>query len=158
MLEKTFASPLDCKELKQVYPKENQSWIFIGRTDMESEAPILWLPNSKNWLIGKDLMLGKIEGRQRKGQQRMRWLDDITDLMDLSLNKLQSMGLAKIRHNWVTKLNWTEAAAAAAKSLQSCTTVRPHRWQPTRLLCPWDSPGKKTGMGCHSLLQRMYSC
>ena len=158
VLEKTFESPLDCKKLKQVYPKENQSWIFIGRTDTESEAPILWLPDSKNWLIGKDLILGKIEGRQRKGQQRVRWLDGITDLMDLSLNKLQSMGLAKIRHNWVTKLNWAEAAAAAAKLLQSCTTVRPHRRQPTRLLCPWDSPGKNTGVGCHFLLQCMYSC
>ena len=106
VFEKTLESPLDCKELKQVYLKGNKSWIFIGRTDAESEALIFCPPDANNWLIGKDPTLGKIEGRQRRGWQRMRQLDSITDLMDLSLNKLQSMGLQRSdRTEW---LNWTE--------------------------------------------------
>ena len=74
----TLESPLDCKEIQPVHPKGNQSCIFIGRTDAEAEAPSLWPPNMKSQLIGKTLMLGKIEGSRRRGQQRMRWLDGIT--------------------------------------------------------------------------------
>ena len=91
VLEKTLESPLDCKEIKLVNSKGNQSWIFIGRTDAEAEAPILWPPDSKNWLMEKTLMLGKIEGRRRRRQQRMRWLDDTTDIMDMSLSRLQEL-------------------------------------------------------------------
>ena len=80
-------SPLDSKESQPVHPKGNQSWIFIGRTDAEAETPILWSPDSKNQ--EKTLMLGKIEGRRRRGQQRMRWLDSITNSMDMHLTKLQ---------------------------------------------------------------------
>ena len=89
VIQKTLASPLDCKEIQPVHPKENQSWIFIGRTD--AEAPILWPPDAKNWLIGNTLMLGKIEVRRRRGQQRMIWLDGIADSMDISLSKLQEL-------------------------------------------------------------------
>ena len=85
VLEKTLGSPLDSKEIKPVNPKGNQPWIFIGRTDAEAKAPILWPPDAKSWLIGKDPDVGKIEGKRRKGRQRMRWLDDITNLMDMSL-------------------------------------------------------------------------
>ena len=88
VLEKTLESPLDCKEIQPVHPKGDQSWLFIGRTDAEAETPILWPSDVKNQLIGKDLMLGKIEGRVVRGQQRMRWLDGITDLMDMSLRNL----------------------------------------------------------------------
>ena len=75
VLEKTLESPLDCKEIHPVHPKGDQSWVFIGRTDVEAETPILWPPDAKSWLIWKDPMLGKIEGRRRSGRQRMRWLD-----------------------------------------------------------------------------------
>ena len=87
VLEKTLESPLDCKEIQPVHPKGNQSWIFIGRTDAEAETPIVWPPDSKSWLIWR-LMLRKIEGSRRRGRQRMRWLDDIINGMDMNLSKL----------------------------------------------------------------------
>ena len=86
VLEKTLESSLDCKEIQSVHPKGNQSSIFIGRTDAKAEAPILWPPDANS--LGKALMLGKTEGRRRRGQQRMRLLDGIIDSMDMSLSKL----------------------------------------------------------------------
>ena len=88
LLEKTFENPLDCKEIKPVRLKENQSWLFSRRTDAEAEIPVLWPSNWRTESLEKTLMLGKIEGRRRMGWQRMRWLDDNTDLMDMSLSKL----------------------------------------------------------------------
>ena len=80
--EKTLEGLLNSKEVKLVNPKGNQPWIFIGRTDAEAESPILWSPDAKSQLIEKDLILGKIEGKRRRGQQRMRWLDSITDQLN----------------------------------------------------------------------------
>ena len=94
LLDKTLESPLDYKEIRLVNPEENQSWMFIGRTDAEAETPILWPTERRVNSLKKTLMLGKIEGRRRRRWQRMRWLNS----MDMSLSKLWQM--VKEREAW----------------------------------------------------------
>ena len=91
VLENTLESPLDCKEIQPVHPKYSLEGlrIFIGRTDVEAEIPILWQPDPITDSLEKTLMLGKIEGRRRRGWQRMRWLGSITNSMDMGLSKIQ---------------------------------------------------------------------
>ena len=108
VLEKTLESSSNCKEIKLAIPKGNQSWIVTGRTN--TEAPIFWPPDMKSDPLEKTLMLGKNEGKRRRGQQRMRWLDGITDSVAMDLSKLRE--IVKDRRAWraavhgVTDRHW----------------------------------------------------
>ena len=78
-------------EIQPIHSKGDQPWVFLGRNDAKAETPVLWPPHAKSWLIGKDSDAGRDWGRRRRGWQRMRWLDVITDLMDVSLSELREM-------------------------------------------------------------------
>ena len=115
VLEKTLESPLDCKEI------QHQSWVFTGRTDVEVETPTLWPPDGKSQLTGKTLMLGKIEGRRRRGRQRMRWLDGIIGSMDMSLCKLQEM--VKDRKPWCAAVHGIEKSQTRLRTVTASVYI-----------------------------------
>ena len=141
VLEKTLESPLDCKEIQPVHPEGDKSWVFIGRTDAEAETPILWPPDGKSWLIGKDPDAGRDWGQEEKGETRGwdGWMASPTRWAWVWINSgswwwtgrpgvLRFMGSQRVRHDWATELIWT------SNPYFYCSANTPH---PSQNSQPW---------------------
>ena len=159
VLEKTLENPLDCKEIQPVHPKGDESWVFTGRIDVKAEAPILWPPDAKSWLIWKDPDAEKDWGQEEKGMTEDEmvgwhyWLNGHKFGWTLGVGDGQgglvccgSWGHKEL--DTTERLNWTEVMSSS---------LWPHRPGPARLLCPWNFPGRNTGVGCHVLRQGIFS-
>ena len=165
VLEKIPKSPLDSEKTKPVNPEGNQPWIFIGRTCAKTETPILWPADAESWLIWKDPDAGKDWGQEEKGttEDEMvgwhHWLNGRGFEQTLGDNKGQ--GSPTCCSLWGHKesgmTEWLNNNKVKVKSLSRVWLLGPHGLQPTRLLHPWDFPGKSTGVGCHCLLRLNYN-